>query len=78
MAKFDSFDKLTELLEAEGYTSLDEFILVNDTDERVPGICGNFACSFTKDVHRDERHGWCDRCGTESVTSGLVIAQMLH
>lgn len=66
-------DKLETLCEIEGYTNSDNFAEANIIDSVVPGICMNADCDYTVGVEPDCEDGWCEICGTGSVTSGLRL-----
>lgn len=39
----------------------------------VPGICMNNGCGMTYDYEPDQDRGWCERCKTNTVKSGLLL-----
>ena len=46
-------------------------------DDVAPGICMNPDCDYTTEVEPDQRHGWCEICGTTTVRSGVVLAGLI-
>jgi hypothetical protein len=69
-------DKLRQLAKAWGLT-VEELLAGWAHDSVVPGICMNEDCEYTTEYEPDQREGWCDACGTPTVTSGLVLAGVL-
>lgn len=69
-------DKLGDLLANEGM-DLNSFLDEYGLESVVPGICTNDGCEYTTDVEPDQTRGWCEFCGTQSVTSGLVLAGVI-
>lgn len=65
-------DLLAELLAAEGFNNLDDFLECYATDSIVPGICDG--CHGTTDCAPDARDDYCEYCGGTGVQSGLVLA----
>jgi len=68
---------LEELLETEGYESLDELceLYLYEDDTVVPAICR--LCRTVYYYEPDQRAGWCENCMTHSVVSALVLAGLL-
>ena len=52
---------------------IDEYAL----EDAVPGICMNPGCGYTTGCAADLRGGWCEKCGTPSVKSGIVLAGII-
>ena len=50
---------------------LEDFI----TDSLVPGVCK--VCKFSTEVEPDQERGWCDDCGTTTVVSIMVLADII-
>lgn len=57
--------------------SVTEFIETYALDEVVPGICMNPDCDYAAEYEPDQREGWCEECGTQSVRSGIVLAGLI-
>ena len=66
--------KLDQLVESEGYDSLDDLIAATVSDSVSPAICLNEGCDYTAEMEPDQREGWCEACGTNTVASALVLA----
>ena len=69
--------KLGELVESEGYDSLDNFLEAIITDSVCPAICTNDGCSYTCEMEPDQDAGWCEARGTNSVKSALILAGLV-
>ncbi len=69
-------DKLQKLCEIEGL-SYEELIDKATYDAVVKGICMNPGCSYTTDVEPDQTEGYCEVCGSQTVTSCLVLAGII-
>jgi len=65
-------EKLEHLAEAYGLT-VEEMLAEYGTDSVVPGICMNRGCDYTDELEPDQQEGRCDVCGTNTVTSLLVL-----
>jgi hypothetical protein len=57
--------------------STDELLIEWGLDSLVPAICMNPGCDYTTEYEPDQRAGWCEACGTASVTSFLVLLGLL-
>jgi histidinol-phosphate/aromatic aminotransferase/cobyric acid decarboxylase-like protein len=69
--------KLAKLVEVEGFESEDELFAAAVSDSVCPAICCNPAnpdCDYTAEMEPDQREGWCEACGTNTVASALVLA----
>ena len=69
--------KLVELAAIEGYGDPDELIAAIVHDSVSPGICSRVGCSYTTEVEPDQHRGWCEACGTATVDSALVLAELI-
>jgi hypothetical protein len=69
--------KLKKLAELEGFETVDEMFDAAVTDAVCPGICINLACDYTTEVEPDQRRGYCENCGTQTVQSCLVLAGLI-
>ena len=69
--------KLEQLIDNEGYETLESFLEDFALDSVVPGICMNDGCEYTTNVEPDQDKGWCENCNTNSVKSGLVLAGII-
>jgi hypothetical protein len=69
--------KLDQLVESEGHDSLDDLIAATISDSVSPAICMNDGCDYTAEMEPDQREGWCEACGTNTVASALVLAGII-
>jgi hypothetical protein len=70
-------DKLAELLEIEGYDSIEELAEAAFSDSVSPAICMNDGCDYTTEMEPDQVRGWCEACGTNTVKSALILAGLI-
>jgi hypothetical protein len=66
--------KLQRLAELLGFKTIDEMFDAAVSDTACPGICINAWCEYTATVRPDEQAGYCQRDGTKTVQSALVLA----
>jgi hypothetical protein len=69
--------KLHQLIESEGYDTLEAFLEDNAHDSVVPGICLIERCDYTTGVEPDQDRGWCECCCDNTVASALVLAGVI-
>jgi hypothetical protein len=69
-----SHTKLTRLAELTGLPTKEALLNQYISDTIVPGICMNPGCDYTANVRADQREGYCELEGTQTVQSCLVIA----
>jgi hypothetical protein len=69
--------KLEQLLEIEGYTTLEELLETVFSDSVSPCICTNDGCEYTTEVEPDQDRGWCEVCGTNTVKSAPILAGII-
>ena len=69
--------KLAQLIESEGYASLEDLLTSVVSDSVAPGICVREGCSYTCEVEPDQDASWCEVCGRQSVRSALVLAAVV-
>ena len=68
--------KLNKLADIEGMT-VTEMIKEASMDTVAKAICMNQDCSYTTTMEPDQDAGYCEVCGTNTVTSCLVLAGIL-
>jgi hypothetical protein len=69
-------EKLDKLSEIEGVPEMK--LLENAVmDSSCKGICMTPGCSYTRDVEPDQSEGYCEVCGTNTVSSCLVLAGII-
>jgi len=66
---------LAELMETEGYETLEELARDAIMEVRAPGICT--ACGYTTEMEPDQQAGWCECCDTNTVKAGLILAGLI-
>ncbi|HWM90305.1 MAG TPA: hypothetical protein VN493_06015 [Thermoanaerobaculia bacterium] len=69
-------EKLARLAEEYG-SSVEELLEDFALDSLVPGICMNAECDFTTEYEPDQRAGWCEHCGSQTVKSLLVLVGVI-
>jgi hypothetical protein len=77
LSKFEREAKLQRLAELEGFETVDEMFDAAVSDSVCPGICINPGCDYTADIEPDQRKGYCENCGTQTVQSCLVLAGLI-
>lgn len=66
---------LAELMETEGYDTLEELARDAIMEVRAPGICT--ACGYTTEMEPDQQAGYCEECQTNTVKAGLILAGLI-
>jgi hypothetical protein len=69
--------KLGKLVELEGFEDENELFAAAMSDSVCPAICcnrDNPGCDYTAEMEPDQREGWCEACGTNTVASALILA----
>lgn len=69
--------KLRKLVESEGYPSVDALLQACIADSVSPGICTEPECDYTTEIEPDQRRGYCEACGGQTVQSALVLAGLI-
>lgn len=72
-----SAEKLQQLSELEGFDSVESMLESAIIDSVCPSICINRGCDYTSDMEPDQREGYCESCGTNTVQSCLVLAGVI-
>ena len=67
---------LAKLAEIEGM-DVQEMLEHATFDSVAPGICTNKGCEYTTEVEPDQREGYCEKCGTNTVKSCLILAGII-
>ena len=70
-------NKLKTLCDIEGFSDEMEFLEEYAHDSVFPGICMNSRCDYTAHNEPDQDHGYCERCNTSTVKSGLVLLGLI-
>lgn len=66
--------KLIRLCEIEGYESVIDLIQAVALGSVCPAICMTEGCEYTAEMEPDQREGYCEACGGNTMVSGLVLA----
>jgi hypothetical protein len=74
LSKTERLAKLQRLAELLGFETIDEMFDAAVSDTACPGICTNPWCEYTANVAPGEEAGYCQRDGTNTVQSALVLA----
>ena len=69
-------DKLQTLSKIEGKT-IDQMFEEATTDSIALGICTNEDCTYTTSVEPDQDSGYCEICGTQTVSSCLILGGII-
>ena len=69
--------KLQELVASEGYPDLESLLFACIADSVSPGICTMPDCNYTTEIEPDQRRGYCEACGGQTVQSALVLADII-
>jgi len=66
-------DEKLEILCDQYGSSVEELLEEWGVDSVAPGVCMNPGCDYSTEYEPDQRRGWCEVCGTQSVRSFLVL-----
>jgi hypothetical protein len=69
--------KLMKLCEVEGYKSPYDLLQAFGADSVCPAICMTEGCDYTAEMEPDQREGYCEACGGNTVVSALVLAGLI-
>jgi hypothetical protein len=69
--------KLLTLLKSSGYQSLEDFAKAFMVDNICPAICMAEGCDCVIEMESDQDEGYCEACGGNTITSGLVLANLI-
>jgi hypothetical protein len=67
--------RLLELCEAEGFENIERLLEAAICDSVCPAIC--MECGYAAQMEPDQRAGYCENCGKNSVMSCLVLADLI-
>lgn len=65
--------KLERLATDWGFDSVGSMLEAYGVDSTVPAICTHGDCDYSTLMEPDQREGWCEACGDNSVRSFLVL-----
>ncbi len=69
--------KLMRLCEIEGFANIEEILFVSIISSVCPAICMTEGCDYTAEMEPDQDQGHCEACGGQTVTSALVLADLI-
>lgn len=69
--------KLLTLCQAEGFETLEDLCAASSGDDGCPAICMTEGCDHVARMEGDQREGYCEACGGQTVVSGLVLAELI-
>jgi len=69
--------KLNQLIEAEGFETVEDLLESVVGDSVSPAICLNDGCDYMTEMEPDQDRGWCEGCGTNTVAAALVLAGII-
>jgi hypothetical protein len=70
-------EKLSKLLAAEGYDTLEELAAAILSDAVSPAICIEPDCDHVAEMEPDQRAGYCELCGMNTLVAALVLAELI-
>ena len=77
LSKANIETKLRDLVEREGYETLEELLIACIADSVPPAICIAPDCDYTTEMEPDQRAGYCEACGRQTVQSALILAGII-
>jgi hypothetical protein len=69
--------KLMKLCDKEGFKTLTALIKHVAGDSLCPAICITEGCDHTTEMELDQRGGYCEACGGNTMMSALVLAELI-
>jgi len=69
--------KLMRLCEIEGFDNVEEFLFDHLGESVCPAICMTEGCDYTAEMEPDQEQGYCEACGGNTVTSAMVLADLM-
>ena len=69
--------KLMRLCEIEGFARVEDILFASICDAVCPAICMTEGCDYTAEMEPDQDQGYCEACGGNTVTSALVLAEII-
>jgi hypothetical protein len=68
---------LLTLLNRGGHESIEAFFKAFAADNICPAICMAESCDYVTEMESNQDEGYCEACGGNTVTSGLVLADLI-
>jgi hypothetical protein len=69
--------KLMKLCDVEGFDKIEDLLTASITDSVCPAICMTEGCDYTTEMEPDQREGYCEACGGNTLMSALVLAGVI-
>jgi hypothetical protein len=69
--------KLMKLCDAAGYANFEDLLKASVADSICPAICMTEGCDCVTEMESDQDEGYCEACGGNTVTSVLVLADLI-
>ena len=69
--------KLMKLCDLEGYKRPYDLLRAAASDSVCPAICMTEGCDHTTEMEPDQDEGYCEACGGNTVSSALVLAELI-
>jgi hypothetical protein len=69
--------KLMKLCDDFGFETITELLGAAITDSVCPAICMTEGCDYTTEMEPDQRKGYCEQCGGNTVMSALALADII-
>ena len=67
-------NKLDTLVSDSGYNDVEEMLEDVMFDSTCMGICMEEGCDYSTEVEPDQCEGYCEVCGSQTVTSVIELA----
>jgi hypothetical protein len=69
--------KLMKLCDIEGFETVAGLLCAAIADSVCPAICMTEGCDYTTVMEHDQREGYCEQCGGNTMMSALVLADII-
>jgi hypothetical protein len=69
--------KLMKLCEKEGYKNPLDLVEAFACDSVCPAICMTEGCDYAAEMEPDQREGYCEACGGNTLMSALILAGLI-
>jgi hypothetical protein len=69
--------KLMKLCEVQGFATFEGLLAACGHDSICPAICMVEGCDHVADMEPDQDEGYCEACGSTTMTSALVLAGLI-
>lgn len=66
-------NKIETLAQDWGYVDPEDLAEDYIFDGVCPAICMNADCDYSTEMEPDQDHGWCECCGTNTLSSALIL-----